>query len=455
MSCDSPSLGYICRPEISRDWAQYSPYYSVRSDISDEVPETCEITFAQLLSRHGARSPTETKNEPYRATISKLMRNVAPEDFRHEYEFLRGWRYNLSVAELTQLGKQQLYYSGEKFQQRYANLARSQRPFVRSADRSRVVESAQNWLAGYYHDQGSPHHFSPDVRIPEGPGINNTLAHGACDALESGRYSRLHFNAKANWLSRFGPSIMNRLNDDLPRADLNLRDIVNLMELCPADTVDSPEGTISPFCDLFTEHEWQEFNYFGTLTKYYKTGAGNPVGPAQGIGFVNELIARMKGERVADDTSTNRSLDSNPETFPVGDDHRMFADFTHDSDMTSIFFVLNLYPWKPRYDQASMEYFNTTSGLYDPSHATPFAARAYFEKMQCQGEPEELVRIIVNDKVMPQPACSDGQLGRCKLSDFISSLSFATSMGNWADCFKAGNLVKSPWESNLAELLSV
>lgn len=308
-------------------------------------------------------------------------------------------------------------------------------------------------MAGYHSQPGSPDAFAPDVRIPEGPGLNNTLAHGACYALESGRYSNVHFNAKANWLAHFGPSILNRFDSDLPGAHLDLRDIANLMEICSAETVDSPTGTISPFCDLFTASEWHQFNYYETLAKYYKTGVGNPVGPAQGIGFVNELIARMTGEQVIDDTSTNRVLDSNPETFPVGDDHRMFADFTHDSDMTSIFFVLNLYPWSPKYDQSSMQYFNSTVGLYDASKATPFSSRAYFEKMQCHGETEELVRIIVNDKVMPQPKCNSDYLGRCKLSEWISSLSFARTMGNWDDCFKPENMQRPRWRSALAESL--
>ena len=372
--------------------------------------------------------------------MSKLQRNVPTDDFRNQYGFLRDWRYTLSVGELTQLGRQELFYSGSKFKQRYAGLARIQRPFVRSTTRERVLESAKFWMAGFYGQEGTPHSFHPDVQIIEALGFNNTLAHGACDALEVGKFSNMRDEAKTAWLAHFGTPIMQRLNRDLPNANLSLRDTANLMELCSAVTVDSPTGTISPFCELFDVHEWLQFNYYETLTKYYKTGVGNPLGAAQGIGFVNELIARMTDERVVDSTSTNRTLDDDPRTFPVGPDHRLFADFTHDSDMASIFFALNLYPWSPKYSTASMDFFYSTKGLFSASKATPFSARAYFEKMQCYGEEEELVRILVNDRVMPQPNCHSDGLGRCKLSEFLSSLDFARSMGNWEDCFKPENL---------------
>jgi hypothetical protein len=57
-SCDTIFQGYQCEPEISHYWGQYSPFYSVPSEISADVPRGCSVTFAQVLSRHGARDPT-------------------------------------------------------------------------------------------------------------------------------------------------------------------------------------------------------------------------------------------------------------------------------------------------------------------------------------------------------------------------------------------------------------
>ena len=56
--------------------------------------------------------------------------------------------------------------------------------------------------------------------------------------------------------------------------------------------------------------------------------------------------------------------------------------------------------------------------------------------MTCSGaEREELVRVLVNDRVIPLQNCNADALGRCTLSDFINSLSFARAGGNWDQCF--------------------
>jgi hypothetical protein len=65
----------------------------------------------------------------------------------------------------------------------------------------------------------------------------------------------------------------------------------------------------------------------------------------------------------------------------------------------------------------------------------PFAARAYVEKMACRGTDEELVRILVNDRVIPLQNCDADDRGRCTLSKFVDSLSFAREGGRWDECF--------------------
>lgn len=72
---------------------------------------------------------------------------------------------------------------------------------------------------------------------------------------------------------------------------------------------------------------------------------------------------------------------------------------------------------------------------YSASWTVPFAARAYFEKMACSGVDEELVRVIVNDRVIPLTTCGADQLGRCTLSGFVESLAFARDGGKWDRCF--------------------
>jgi hypothetical protein len=112
----------------------------------------------------------------------------------------------------------------------------------------------------------------------------------------------------------------------------------------------------------------------------------------------------------------------------------LYADFSHDNDMTGIFFAMGLYNSTSALSNTTLETAQQTNG-YSASYTVPFGARAYIEKLQCLGHSQELVRVIVNDRVIPLHTCGADLLGRCTLSDFVDSLSFARSGGDWASCF--------------------
>jgi hypothetical protein len=411
----------------------------VESDISRHVPSGCKVTFAQVLSRHGARDPTASKTVAYNETIQKIRANV--KKYPGKYAFLAGYEYTMGADQLTGFGEQQLINSGANFYRRYANLANHLTPFVRTASEDRVVESALKWTYGFHdakladrstrgRDSDYPY---PVLSISEDEGKNNTLSHGLCTEFENGPDSQIASVAQKEWASVFIPPIQKRINEDLAGADLTATEIIYLMDLCPFSTVASPDGAISTFCNLFTEDEWHQYNYYETLNKYYGYSHGNPLGPTQGVGFANELIARLTDSAVHDQTSTNHTLNDDPESFPLK--RRLYADFSHDNDMTAIFSALGLYAGVAPLSNTTITEAKEAKG-YSASWTVPFAARAYFEKMKCGGSKEELVRVLVNDRVLPLDQCGGDGLGRCKLSKFVDSLSFASSGGKWDQCFR-------------------
>ena len=214
------------------------------------------------------------------------------------------------------------------------------------------------------------------------------------------------------------------------------------MDLCPFNTVADPASAISPFCVLFSSDEWHAYNYYEALDKYYGYGAGNPLGPTQGVGWTNELIARLTGKPVMDSTSTNHTLDSNAATFPL--DRKLYADFSHDNNMMAIMYAMGLYNSTPVLSNKSIIEAEQAGG-YSASWTVPFAARVYVEKMICGGgewsdwkrgqQSKELVRVLVNDRVIALENCGADELGRCEVAAFVESLSFAVSGGRWAECF--------------------
>ena len=207
------------------------------------------------------------------------------------------------------------------------------------------------------------------------------------------------------------------------------------MDMCPFDTVNSPTGMVSPFCALFTTEEWAQYDYYQSVSKYYGYGAGNELGPTQGVGFANELIARLTEQPVQDHTCVNHTLDDNTQTtFPLN--RKLYADFSHDNDITTIMFALGLFKDTKPLSTAKLQTVDDTNG-YTAARTVPFAARMYVEKMKCNGNEEELVRVIMNGRVIPLDQCANvDELGRCTVSDFVKTLSFAQAGGKWNECFK-------------------
>lgn len=359
------------------------------------------------------------------------------------FEFIKDYKYTLGADQLSDFGRQQMVNSGTHFYNRYRSLARDNTPFIRSDGQQRVVESGEKWAEGFHQallsDRGGVAGGGPGdgfpykmVIIPNEDGTNNTLNHNLCTVFEESKFGA---EAQEEYMDKAMGEIRDRLNKGLPGANLTAKNAVQVMELCPFETVADPRATLSQFCALFTEQDWKVYNYYQTLGKWYGFGNGHPLGSTQGVGFVNELVARLLQKPVDDHTSTNSTLDGDPMTFPLG--RKLYADFTHDNDMAGIYAALGLYNGTapdalPKDDMRSAPEL----GGYSASWSVPFAARMFVEKMTCEGKgEEELVRIVVNDRVMRLQSCGADDMGRCTLSRFVESLSFARSGGRWDQCF--------------------
>ncbi|KAJ5201935.1 phytase [Penicillium cinerascens] len=437
-ACNSISSGYQCFSDISHRWGFYSPYFSVEDGMSGDVPKGCEVTFVQVLSRHGARYPTASKSKKYAELVADIQANAT--DFKGSAAFLKDYKYTLGSNDLTTFGERQMIDSGVKFYERYEALTRNNIPFIRSSGSPRVVESGKKFIQGFQQTKNTDRHADRDqnspkinVIISESKGSNNSLNHNTCATFES---SSIGDDVVNNYAARIAPPIAHRLEANLPGVVLSNDDVTYLMDMCAFDTISATKdgSELSPFCDLFTLREWAHYNYLQSLDKYYGYGAGNPLGPTQGVGFVNELIARMTHTPVHDDTSTNHTLDSSTTTFPLN--RTLYADFTHDNGLIPIYFAMGLYngtaPLPTRHIQSA-----SGADGYSAAWTVPFAARAYVEMMQCAKDPnpEPLVRVLVNDRVVPLHGCEVDNYGRCRRNDFINGLSFAEEGGDWASCY--------------------
>ena len=69
-----------------------------------------------------------------------------------------------------------------------------------------------------------------------------------------------------SWTETFASPIARRLNQAAPGADLLPIDIVYLFSLCAFEY--AVNRRIANFCHLFSEIEWQDWNYWWDLEKY-------------------------------------------------------------------------------------------------------------------------------------------------------------------------------------------
>ena len=171
----------------------------------------------------------------------------------------------------------------------------------------------------------------------------------------------------------------------------------------------------------------------------YSFSHGADLGRVQGVGYVNELLARLTGQPVQDHTQTNRTLDASPKTFPL--DRTLYADFSHDNEMVSIYSALGLFKQYLLPDQKLDPTNPSSVRTWITSNLVPFSARMIVEKLECGITQLPLpkgafIRILVNDAVQPLEFCG-GIGGLCELHAFVASQEYARHDGNgdFEKCF--------------------
>ena len=139
-------------------------------------------------------------------------------------------------------------------------------------------------------------------------------------------------NASVEWYTKYLASTTDRLRTLAPGFDWNVEDSYNAQSLCAYETV---AFGFSPFCGLFTYTEWQSYEYSIDLQFSGGNGFESPTGRAIGIGYVQEILARLQHHTIDSPIAQiNVTLDNNTETFPL--DQSLNFDFSHDTNIMSI-----------------------------------------------------------------------------------------------------------------------
>ncbi|KAK2464684.1 hypothetical protein APHAL10511_003260 [Amanita phalloides] len=407
---------------LQHNWGAYRPWFVVAA--YRPPPVDCSIVQVNILQRHGARFPTKGAQAGMLTALNKLQ---STQTYSHPtLSFLKGYVYDLGTDDLVYFGAEQAKYTGKETFSRYPKLvSQDNLPFVRASGSRRVIDSATNWTLGFA--QASEYLYQPKLNVILDESKNCTLDNKQC--LNAGDADF----AVDEWISRYAYPIAQRLNALAPGSNLTAADIYGLMLICPFESI--AHISHSPFCSLFSLDEFASFEYASDLDKYYGTGYGQPLGRVQGVGYINELLARLSGTAVRDHTQTNSTLDGDRRTFPL--DRNIYVDFSHDNEMIAIYAALGLFPQYEVLDPAKRDEGRT----WIASRMVPFGARMTVEKLVCDVVEKgqvEFVRIFVNDEIQPLGFCGADEEDRmCELGAFVESQAYARhdGEGDWEACF--------------------
>ncbi|KAF8330828.1 phosphoglycerate mutase-like protein [Cantharellus anzutake] len=425
--------------DIFRHWGNLSPWYSVPPedfglDTTPDAPKGCRITGLHLLHRHGARYPTERSTyggpERFAEKIHALAANWTASG---DLEFLNEWTYKLGRGLLTPFGRQQLFDLGAATRIKYGFLLQNfteqaALPVFRTTSQDRMLYSALNFAIGFF---GYPHQdqYLQSITI-EAPSFNNTLApYFTCpNALNASKAERGVLYVE-EWTATYLRKALKRHQAQLKGLELTIEDMYTMQQLCAYETV---ALGYSAFCDLFTEQEWEGFNYALDLHFWYNSAFGSPVARIQGIGYIQELVSRLTQTRIpVHNTSTNATLDDNDETFPLG--RSIYIDATHEVVFLNIITALGLNNFAESGPLPSDHI--PKKRPFRSSHLSPFATNMQFQLLACDSTPDsEQIRIVINDGVSPLTSlegCPHNPDGLCPLKEFVKAQQKHIETADW------------------------
>ncbi|KAE8374873.1 phosphoglycerate mutase-like protein [Aspergillus bertholletiae] len=382
-----------------------------------EPPNGCVIDQVHMMSRHGERYPTKSAGSRHLELLNRIKE--ADVVFNGSLSFLNDWTYitNEPQKDFDQLtrtspyaGTLQAFSTGVRFLTRYGHLLpRDGTTRLWASECDRVIETAQHFASGLFGLDWEKTERATLEIIPE------TLERGA-NTLTPGdtcpRYiedpTKGHDNG-ANMLALFQdayiPAIAERLINDEQNSALgylNNLEVYSMQEMCGFETIS--RGS-SPWCDIFTHDDWENFEYARDLIHYYRAGPGNPYAGAMGWLWLNATTALLR---------------SGPEAGTT------FFSFVHDGDIAPFLTALDIMK-----DSKHDPFLPTTHRVADRAWRTssvmPMGGRIVLERLTCQASsvhnPSEegvFLRVNINDKIVPLPYCRSGPGVSCPLKEFVN-----------------------------------
>ncbi|KAH8193852.1 hypothetical protein TruAng_011986 [Truncatella angustata] len=439
--------------DIKKYWGNLSPWYSLHSadyglpDASPQLPDGCDIVQVHLLYRHGARYPTSGAAP---ATFAAKLHNATKTGFtvNGTLEFLSGWTYKLGAELLTPFGRSQNFLLGVQYRQLYGELLNNfteagMIPVFRTQSQDRMVKTAENFAAGFF---GVPEYLD-QVNIEilvETPGVNNSGApYEVCTNSNVASKGSIGSTVATAFAANAFNATLARLNSQASGLNFTPTDAIAMLQLCSYET---HALGYSAFCEIFTQGDFLNYEYYYDLAFYYNNGPGSPVSAAQGKGYLQEFVGRFTHSFPDAASALNETFDNTTTYFPLN--QSIYADATHEVVVLDTLMAFNLTSLFKGPPLALTR--NQKQNSFVASKIVPFATHFTTQVLECPAySPTKQIRFIVNDAVIPiadsYEGCNDDPNGLCSFDTVVSVLQKRIGEIDFNyDCFanytaKAGN----------------
>ncbi|KAI2827372.1 hypothetical protein CBS133816_6481 [Aspergillus niger] len=426
-----------------------SPYYPRADGFGvDEFPRPkgSNITQMHMLHRHGSRYPNKDEGDDFANWIKAITNATAHGAvFKDELSFIHDWTYSLGADMLTTRGREDLLESGILNFYNYGHLYTPGTKIVARTTQDRMLKSAENFLAGFFHLDWDEHVNL--LAMIEEKNFNSSLqAKNACPNAMKISFDDYVSDTVTKWKTHYLSHRTHHLNYLSTDYHWTSNDSFNAQTLCAYETV---ALGYSPWCSLFTFPEWEGFSYTYDLTFGGNAGFQCPISRAMGITWVQEFLARVENRSFStpgSSSAANLTLNTNPVTFPTN--QSLYFDFAHDKILLGVLTAFGLrqfadLPFPDYTDQYFMDVFPPRHHAFQTAKLIPFAGRLNIEIIRAPHKinprrshhdrhqdtymkhtaETEYVHFLLNQRTVPLhkslPECSFRSDGWCELDAFL------------------------------------
>lgn len=430
------------------------------------LPDGCQVEQVQVLHRHSARYPSSDENAVILRLAANIMSHQPEQSYTGPLSFLNTWSIQVGNNVLVPPGVSVAYDSGVTFWTRYGHLLYNTtpgqafynetgqtRPLIRASTLPRVLDTAKIWAEGFF----GPDNATSKYRLLELPFVSsqNSSISSFLSCLNYGNAGGILSSSQAPITAivpLYLPDARTRLSAYVPQSmNLTVEDVFGMQALC---TYEYYALGSSDFCTLFTQAEWEGFNYVYDSFMYNRASFGNPAGRSLGIGILQEIIARLTGQYITtSDNSINSTLNSNPDTFPLN--QKIYFDTTNDFMILGTLTAMSIDYFK---GALPFTYPPPSNRTFKLTQMTQYAGRLTTERIGCISENPavkrrvtqytneqygyssnaqyKFVRLRLNNAILPLNTirgglCAGRTDGLCSLSNFVASQANASALANY------------------------